>query len=225
MSTTNTTNDKKKIHTHVGSLLKNSSDFHDNEPKAMFNIQEISFFQKCVSKGLIDKGVRIRAEDYLKSLVFLDYFTKVLDSDYKVCDNLVVISKAMHSDSKAANGGVDPKNSMGDDMSSLGLDLVIMEIGLYAQGRGDDYYTNSSSYIKQRYNKYSDIVDFKSSSIRTPEPYYDALGQMLTDFVSISNQPLLEHINSRADFGAIVFTDNIIPMLTSNTFKQEINKS
>jgi len=131
---------KQDLEVHVGTLLKNLPEQHDIEFKVGFNLHSNTFFQKLVSKELIEKGVRIHTDDFYKGLVFLDYFCGVIENDYRVCDNLVKISKALR---KAEKEKGEDKNA-----SYLKLGVVVEEATLCAKENSDDYSDGIRRYMK-----------------------------------------------------------------------------
>ena len=88
---------KQDLATRVGTLVKNLPELHDVEYKVVYNLHENTFFQKLISEKVL-KDVRVRPVDYFKALVFLTYFTGVIEEDYTVCENLVKISKALREE-------------------------------------------------------------------------------------------------------------------------------
>ena len=195
--------------TRVGTLVKNLPELHDVEYKVGFNLHENTFFQRIVSKELLKKGVRVQPLDYFKALVFLDYFTGIIEDNHKVCDNLVAISKALRKDEKEAgeNRGA----------SYLNLSTVIAETGLYAKEKQDDLDVDA---VKSRYNS-QPAVDFDSA--KKPDPYYKAMGAMVSALVQ--RKELLENIASRADLGAVVFTDAVLGILKDPNYQSKVNEA
>lgn len=189
---------KQNLAERIGLLLKNLPELHDREYTVGFNMHENTFFRKLVSDALLEKGVRVKPADYFKALLFLDYFSGVLEDDYKVCDNLVTISKKLREDEKASG-----KNT---NASYLNIETVVEEAGLCAAEREAGFYSSKPRLkaIRKMYDSCNAKVDFGSPSIRKGEPYYEAIGLKVCELVSEKRRNMLENAASRAEVLALV---------------------
>lgn len=213
---------KQNLVTRVGTLIKNLSALHDLEYEVGVNLHTTTFFQKLVSKEVLEKGVRVKPLDYFKALVFLDYFTSVIEDDYRLCDNLLTISKILRKDEKEK----DVKD-MGEDSSYLSINTIVADAGLCAKEKGKNYYSKESNIkkIRKRYDSQKDTIDFSSDSLRRADPYYEALGQMVCDLVGKEMEEQLRNVTSRVELGAVVFTDQILSVLKDSTYKSRVNET
>lgn len=213
---------EQELITKIGTLIKNSPDLHNLEYEVGINLHTTTFFQKTVSKKVLDKGIRVKPVDYLKALVFLDYFTSVIEDDCRICDNIIEISKVLRKEPK----DTDVKEDMSEDPSYLSLDTIVADAGLCAKEKGDDYYSIEPNIknVRERYESLKETVDFKSGSIRKADLYYEAIGQMICDLVEEKTKPQLKEANSRIEVGAIVFTDSIMNILKDTNYRSKVNK-
>lgn len=190
---------------HAGELVKNLQNLHDKEWDVVFNLHENTFFQKMVKKEVLEKGVRVKPEDYFKALVFLNYFCGTLKNDYTVCDNLVRISKVLREDEKAR--GEDGKASY------LSLEAVVLGSVMVAKERllenkQTSYTAKEKKEIQERYKTETPV-----SITRKLDPYYEAIGEMVCSLVDKNLKPYLREISRRTDIEALVFTNAVLPLL------------
>ena len=213
---------KQDLRSRIGTLVKNSPDLHNLEYQVGINLHTTTFFQKMVSKEVLEKGVRIKPVDYFKALVFLDYFTTVIEDNYKLCDNLLTLSKTL----RKQETDKDVKD-MGKDSSYLRFNLVVADAGLCAKEKGIDYYSKEPHIknVRKRYENLKYTVDFKSSSLRKVDPYYEAIGQMVCDLVDEKAQIQLKNVTSRIEVGAVMFTGSIFGMLKDANYKSKVNEA
>ncbi len=185
----------------VGALIKNMPFKHSTEYKVQFNLQENTVFQKLISVDVIEKGVRIKPEQYFRGLIFLTYFTDVIENDHQVCDNLVAISKNLREEEK--------KRNLNSSASYLEMDFVMLETGLGIHDHGDGHYIKEKTAIKARYAACAGEISLD----RQVDPYYVAIGKMVYDMVSDQHKSFLEKVCSRSELGALIFVDSILGVL------------
>jgi len=192
--------------TRLGAMMKNMPNLHDLEFEIGFNLHSNTFFRKLIPAELLgeDKGVRIDSDSFYKGLVFLDYFCTVVQDSYKARDNLITISKKLRELERDL--GVDK------ELSYLTLESVAGEAALCAIEKGEAFYTEPKALdaIRKRYKAVNGDVDFASPAARKPDPYFKAIGMMAYDVVSPGRRKHLEHVNGRADLGALVLIDCMI---------------
>ena len=202
---------EQDLRVRVGTLVKNLPELHDLEYKVGFNLHENTYFQKLISKEVMEKGVRVTPRSYFKAIMFLTYFTSVIEGDYKVCDDLVTLSKTLRAEEReAGKDGV---------ASYLGLDVVVAEAGLCAKEKKIGSDKVDVLVAKSRYDNQATPIDFDSGALRPIEPYYEGIGQMVCDLVSEERRELLMHVNSRAELEALVFTDCVLGLLKDATYR------
>jgi len=201
----------QEICRHLGHLLKNASNCHNIEFERVFTLNENTYFQKMISEEILKKGPRIRPQDYLKSLAFLEYHGSIIENDYTVSDNLVTISKALRK----------TEREKGEDgmASYLNLKTVIIESALFTKERLKKQNKKSITLrggkeIEKRYLA-EPVIDLTSETARKPDLYYEAIGTMMCDFISKKNQYLLERTKRKTELEAMIFTDSILPILTN----------
>lgn len=208
---------------HLGTIVKNLEPLHNLEYKVVFNIAENTFFQKLVSKEVLDK-VRIRPKDYLKSLLFLDYFSRVVANDYAVCDNLENISKAIR-DKEREEEQKTGKDSGESGASYLSLETAVYETGLWAKERdltiAKCKKKQIGAPIKQRYN-HDKVVDLKSKDLRELDLFYEGIGEMVVQQLSDKIKKYSLGVSGRADIGALIFTDSVLTYLKDKTLANKI---
>ena len=191
---------------NIATVLKNLPKLHDVEFDVTFSFHVNTFFQKLIGRTLLEKGdkeraVRIEADDYFRGLMFLDYFGRVVQADYEVCDYLVELSKKIREKEKEA----EKENGV----SYLPLDIVIDVAGLVANQKGNYSSRRVARDIKARYEQGPAIDLVKASQ---PDPYYEAIGQMVADQAK-QYKNHLEFCTSREELCAVVFTDIVMERL------------
>lgn len=199
----------------LGALIKNFNDLHDLEYKVTFNLNENTFFQKLVAREVLAE-VRIKPVDYLKSLVFLDYFSRTLYSDYSVCQNLETLSKSLREKEKA-----EGKDAGEEGPSYLSLETAVLEAGLWGKekwiaGSKRGFSKADVATMAKRF-KTEQVIDLRDAKSRKGEPFYSAIGEMVIAQVSDEFKPYLANANSRADVGAVIFTDSVMQYLKDST--------
>ncbi|VVB78015.1 Uncharacterised protein [uncultured archaeon] len=199
---------------HIGTIVKNLSPLHDLEYKVVFSMHENTFFQKLVSTEVIDR-TRVKPIEYFKSLMFLEYFTKVVEPGYTVCDNLETISKKLRESEREKGEDKGEKGS-----SYLNLETVVFETGLFAKEAlvksGKKALTKKQeSEIRKRYDL-ERPVDLSSPNLRKLDPFYEAIGEMVASQLNDKSKPYLLGVKSRSDLGALVFSDSILGCIDDN---------
>lgn len=194
---------KNSLEKYLGNLMKNLPEVHNLEYNIGFSFHVNTFFQKLISREIIEKGVRIKADDFYKGIAFLDYY-RLFEGEV-ICDKLIELSKLLRK--KEKEDGED------GEMSYLPIDLVIMNAGLYSKQQMSDY-INKKSELK---DSFKPIELTKKADI-----YYEAIGKMVSDLVSDERKDILYNSKSRNDLLAIIFSDSIISYLKDESSKKEI---
>ncbi len=204
---------------YIGTLVKNFEPLHDLEFKVTFCLHENVFFQRLISKD-VQQRVRVRPVDYFKALIFLDYFSKVIDNDYAVCDNLENLSKALR-DQERAKG--EDKGEAGP--SYLNLETVVFETGIFAKEKQlksrKEMTKKQEAEVRKRYQQ-EKSVDLSDPNSRKPEPFYEAIGEMVISQLSDKTKPYMMGVKSRADLGALVFVDSVLSYFTDKQLEQDV---
>jgi len=201
---------------HLGALVKNMTDLHQREYKIRYNLHENLFFRKLVSPQVLDK-LRAKPLDYFKSLIFLDYYTRILsDNDFSACDNIETLSKAVR-DIEREKGIANAENGA----SYFKLETVVLETGMcfkqkHAQAGLSKIPKNEITGARRRYQQ------DKISLTRKIEPFYEGLGEMVKCQISEPMQRYIPGIKSRADLGALIFSDSVIAVIKNKKCTQEV---
>ncbi len=197
---------KEDLVERLGVVAKNLPRIHDVEYKITFSMYMNTFFQKMISKPLLEKGVRIDPEEYFRGLVVVDYFTAMLENSYDVCNHLVTLSKKLRD--------IEREDDKDVKLSYLGLELVVGIMALAAKSNPEDCYTKKANVekIRKRYERETG-VDFASGTLRQGEPYYEGIGLMLYDMVSDERKEHFMHVTSRPELEALIFTDVVLQYL------------
>lgn len=174
----------------LGLLLGNSANEHDEEYDS-FQIHHNSFFQKLISRPIIENDIRILPEDYLKILVFLDYFTQVIMGETGVLSNLEKISK------------ISAKKTL-----ELDAKAVVLETVLYSLEKNP-----LSDQTAQVFRHALKNATENADAVSNTNLYYEAIGFMAYDLISTDYKGFIENINGKNDYRAIVFTDCIAAYL------------
>src|SRR3989344_1474848 len=209
---------------YLGTLAKNFTSLHNLEYKVVFNLHENIFFQKLVSKEVLEK-VRVKPIEYMKSLLFLDYFSRIMQNNFSVCDNLERLSKAIREKEREEEqkSGID-KGDQG--ASYFSLETVVLETGLWAResrikSKSKDLTKTEINQIKARYDK-EEKVDLSSPITRKIEPYYEGIGEMILSQISDNMKPYIPGVESRADLGALVFSDYFVKFFDDKKTSSQI---
>ena len=218
------------ISIHVGILLKNLPNLHESEYKVGYHLHENTFFQKCAQKEILDKGVRISPVDYFKGLVLLSHYCGIIEDDYQICDNLLMISKAIREAEK--------KKDEDKGASFVALDIVVEEVGLRAyetciKMKDENYYTNPAvvEKVRDRYERRIGRVNFGNAgdpdaagSPRRIDPYYMAMGQLMCDMMSTERRFLLDKVSSRGELEAVIYTDCLMNSLQDGNYRIRVEE-
>jgi hypothetical protein len=212
---------------HLGLVIKNLQPLHNLEYKVVFNLHENAFFQKLISKDVLEK-VRVRPRDYFKSLMFLDYFSRILNEDYSVCTNLENLSKAIRDNEREEEkkAGLPDKGDTG--ASYLTLETVVCEAGLFQKEKTINIPKNKKKQnlapIKKRYASDSSI-DLKSPSLRKLDLFYVGIGELVLQQITPNLQKYSAKVSGRADINALVFVDSVLSYRKNNSNLAEIYKN
>lgn len=206
---------------HLGALIKNMDCLNDLEYKVVFNLPENIFFQKLVPKEILEK-VRVRPEDYLKALLFLDYFSRIILDNYTACNNLENLSRAIRDKEreKEQKEGLPDKWDRGS--SYLSLDVVVLESGLCFQERqiSEKRKTIDKQKIKRRYAKEKRF----DPTARKLDPFYEGIGEMVYSKASDRMKKYFGSVSSRAEIGAVIFADSVLACLKDSRVEAEVCK-
>ncbi len=215
-------NESLSLTDRIGTIVKNLPNLHNTEYTAGINLHTTTLFQKMISKGVLEKELRIKSVDYCKALIFLNYFTEVLENNYTSCDNLSTISKVLRegNEEELADSEIDPQEMPW----YLGIRTVVAEVALSAKEKGKEHYSKTEKdNIEKRYNERNHYVDFSSQSIKKSEPYYKAIGQMLLDIAGKDAEKHLENTSSKVELEAIIFTSIISGILKDASCKSKVD--
>ena len=100
------------------------------------------------------------------------------------------------------------------EASYLNLDTVVLEAGLYAKGKHKEEKPKLSE-IKERFDqRKASSVDIDLT--KDVDPYYLAVGYMVSDLVSDERKESLRKVKNRTELGALVFTDCVLNTLNDS---------
>ena len=221
----------EKLAKDIGTLVKNLPDLHEREFKQGLTIDQNTVLQKFVSEDLLTvkvqvkhsdgavlphTGIRVESENYLKAMVFLQYFTNVLEEDTGICSNLIELAIRIREQDSA-------KAEEYSKSSSLSLSSVVIEAGLYskqriAQGTNE---TTPEKIIKRYKTKNMYVLE---GAVRRSDPYYQEIGRRFIDMVDPKRRKYFEKINSRLDIQATIFTDCVLSVIDDNSIKKIIEE-
>ncbi len=210
---------------NIGKLMKNLTPLHDLEYKVVFNLHENVFFQKLISREVLEK-VRIKPTDYFKALMFLDYFSNVISNDYTICANLENLSKAIRDQERAKEKAAGLADKYDEGLSYLSLETAVLEAGLFAQ---EKHLTSNKqilskqemTQIEKRYKKEFKI-DLDAKEARSLEPFYEALGEMVCSQISDKSRPYLAKVSRRNELGAIAFSDYVLSLVADKSCETQV---
>jgi len=217
--------DETELAKNFGALLKNLPPKHAREYTQGLTLDENTIIQKLISDDILNvkikmqygdgktkthTGIRVQSKDYLKALIFLDYYSTVLDESMSACENAVTLAIKIRE--------LTQKESHDKMISELNLETVVLETGLVAQQRfseNPDYSQPDNitmiSDITRRYNQNNAFIG--SAHPRKSEPYYQAIGLRMVEMVSPERRRYLDDVISRSDLGAVIFTDGVLEVL------------
>jgi len=199
---------KEELTARLGVLLKNLPNQNELEQPQGMNLHTNTLFQKMISADVWKKGCKIRPDDYYTGMVFIDYLATYLTGEMNLCDNLAEISSTA-------------KREMND--SYLPLEVVVLEAGLYAKEKPDDYFSSKNlAEMKKRYDSQNTHVDFSSDKLRKPEPYYDALGVMVSDLVKPDYHRYMAKVTGRGELKAVIFTASILNYMKDSASRKKV---
>jgi len=203
----------------IGTLLKNLPVKHTREYTQGLTLDENTFLQKLISEDVLTAkikmqhedgktrthaGIRVKSENYLKALVFVDYNSTVLDESTSICENLITLAIKVRE--------LKHKEDSDKIVLDLNLETVVLETGLIAQQRSSESPDSSQpNNITRRYNQNNAFIG--NSPLRNIEPYYQALGLRIVEMVSPERRQYLDDVTSRLDLGAVIFTDCVLGVL------------
>jgi len=191
----------------LGKLLKCLPNEHDKEYTRRFQLQHNTFFQKLIPTSVLENELEIVEDDYLKSLVSLEYLTNVIFSERKLIENLEKLQEVLVKVTKGTR--------------RMDIGIISAEIGLYALDKPDLNKT-SLSKIRERYNARNIAPPV---SAKPAEPYYIAIAKMVYDLVSDENKPELAKAAGKNNLKALVFTDSMLSYIDSAAEKKKILKT
>lgn len=215
---------------NVGTLLKNFSSKHTREYAQGLTLDENTILQKLVSEGILTArinmkhkdgktrthtGIRVESESYLKALIFLDYYSTVVDESMSACNYLITLAIKLRELSQES----------GNLVLDLNLETVVLEVGLVAQQRYSESPNSSQpDNIAQRYIHNNAFIG--NAHLRKIEPYYQAIGLRVVEMLSPERRQYFDGVANRSDLEAVIFTDCVLGVLknqqTIDLIKQDI---
>jgi hypothetical protein len=195
----------------LGHLLKNVENMNDKEYRHGFQMQTNTFRQKLVPISIIENDLQVKPDDYLKSLLFLDYAVNVVFEKDRLIYNLSELQKVM------------PRASSYSERRIIEMPMVIMETGLAAEEVRGLLKKANVSKMKGRYERGNTTPG--KSACKKPDPYYLGVATMVYDMVSDRSKAELLRVRGRNDLKALLFADTIMLYLESPSSRTKILKS
>lgn len=186
---------KNKRINYLGGILEESPKIHLMNHDYGFNFNHNTLMQKLISTEVIETSFWIHPDDYFKSLISLDYYTKILFNNNKPIKNLEYIFE--ETGKKELTISVVKKElreSIIDELREKSIDKRI-------------------SGIIERYEKNNIIYEAKDE----PCVYYKIIGRMIYDL--FDNKKYLDKIKNLNDLRALIFIN------VMNDYSKKIKKS
>lgn len=196
----------------IGYMLTNSINLSNKDYSINFDPIESHFLKKFVSEETMQKRIVLRAEDYFKGIIFIDYFTSVITKNSGFIDELYEIAKEF----ERINPLLDPD-----------MDILTKYVGVsYISLMGKEYIMSRSSpdNSEKRFQKNNNPFDDSYIGVKRLDPFYETLGQKV---YSMLNSP--EVIKSSSgfkglnDLRAIIFVDCLMPYIENQDSKKAIS--
>ena len=202
--------EEQKIIERLGLFMRNIPNEHEKEYKFGTSITNNTFFQKLVPIRIIENKFEIKNDDYLRSLLFIDYLVNVIDRGN---DEIIRNYQTLNNYMKERNNDF-----------SLNLEAIVMEAGLYVKEKPEDFLTDKKnvSEIKNLYDEKNTQINPESDNLKPVDLYYEAIGRMVYDLLSDDNKELLYNVKGKSGLKALVFTDAILQYLKDDEEKSKI---
>jgi hypothetical protein len=204
---------EQEIIERMGCLLRNFPYEHDREYKYGFDIAHNTFLQKLVPIEIMEGHLDIENDDYLRSLLFIDYFVNVIDRG-----NNQIIGKydTLYRWKRER-----------DEHYRLDMEAIVMEAGLYAKReKPEDFLTSEKnvSEIKKAFDEKNVKVNFESDGLKPNDLYYEGIGSMVYHLVSDENKKGLQKIIGKYELKSLVFTDIILQYVKDDKLKTKVKE-
>ena len=197
----------------IGYLLKNSANLSNRDFSINFDPIECQILKKFVSEETMNKRIVLRAEDYFKGIIFIDYFTSVITKNSSFIDELYEIAKEY----ERINPLLDPD-----------MDILTKYVGIsYLSLMGKEYLMSrsSSDSSEKRFLKNNDSFDDSYIGVKRLDPFYETLGQKIYSMLNspevIRNSSGFKGLN---DLRALIFVDCLMPYIEHQGSKKEISE-
>lgn len=175
-----------------------------------FDPVETLFLEKLVTQEVLDKRIIMKAEDFFRGIVFIDYFANIICGDYGVLDDLYKLA----IDLEKRNKTLDPD-----------ISLFVRYTGMYYLCHvGKNLVREGADKVSlQRFTKRNKEYGPQYACLRKISPLYEALGKKVHDLAkddAIKQQ--LPNIYSLYDLKAALFIDAILEHLQDDKLKGKI---
>lgn len=175
----------------LGAMLRCAPAEDPFEYRFMFDLAANTFLQKLVPKALMDRKLNLSPRGLFKSLLFLDFFTRVAAGDGGVLDNLLTIYRTVLKREKKY---------------PITLELIVTEVALYSKEKG------VSCHPGDAWPRFSGCPTC-SCDAADLDPYYEGIGFMLLD--QLEMKEAADGVRSRMDYRAAVFADAVVSLMPS----------
>lgn len=175
-----------------------------------FDPVETLFLEKLVTQEVLDKRIIMKAEDFFRGIVFIDYFANIICDDYGVLDDLYKLAIDLEKRNKA----LDPDISMVVRYSGM---YYLCHFGKNLVKEGAE---KTSS---QRYARRNKKCESEYACLRKVSPVYEALGRKVYELAKTDAiRQQLPKLNSLYDLKAAIFVDAILEHLQDDELKSKI---
>lgn len=162
---------------------------HEGEMPPAFDLTVATCVRKTVPPDVLAANLSIDYGSYLRALVSIDVFCRVVAGDGKALENLKVIQAEL---------------AKGNAKAMMTLGLVLVELGLRARELPEDRFAVAD--VRRRFDA-RDARPDAATLARGPEPFMLGAASLLLAPLAASTRVHLAAAKSRMDVKAAVFAD------------------
>jgi len=193
----------------IGYLLQNMES--ESTKNYIFNFDPVQtlFLNKLVNENVLDKRIIIKAEDFFKGIVFIDYFTSIICNETGLIDDLYDFAKKLEHQ----NQELDPE-----------LDFITKYASTYYLHHNTKFsFSEVRSKSLERYQRKNKKYEPEFIVTRKVSAIYEGLGSMVYDLAN--NNVIKQELPNMLylyDIKAALFVDAILDNIQSDEFKEKI---
>jgi hypothetical protein len=194
----------------IGYLLQNMENESSKQFRINFDPVENLFLNKLVNEDVFEHRVNLKAQDFFKGIVFLDYLSTIILDDFDVIDEVDQIARELEHRDKY----LDP---------DLGLVAKIGAMHYLSQAGRRLIRQRGTEAALERYQSKNKNYEPEYVILRKISPAYEALGAMVHGLVQTPEiQEQLPYMTYLYDIKAALFTDTVLCILTEEPQKQAV---